>query len=65
MGPKQGHGDPRSHCRYTQGRNISGSFCVNIDPSLTGEEAMTYSESVLLHLELLQNCCSFVKKKDG
>ena len=39
MGPKQGHGDPRSHCGYTQGGNISGSFCVNLDPlSLMGKK---------------------------
>ena len=31
-GAKQSRGDPRSHCRYTQGRNISCSFFVNLDP---------------------------------
>ena len=32
MRAKQSCGDPRSLCRYTQGRNISSSFFVNLDP---------------------------------
>ena len=29
---KQSRGAPKSLCRYTQGRNISCSFFVNLDP---------------------------------
>ena len=32
MKAKQSRGNPKSHCRYTQGRNISSYFFVNLDP---------------------------------
>ena len=32
MRAKQSCGEPKSLCRYTQGRNISSSFFVNLDP---------------------------------
>ena len=31
-GPNMSCAHPRSLCRYTQGRNISCSFCVILDP---------------------------------
>ena len=56
--PKQGRGDPRSHCGYTQGRNISGSFCVNLDPYHLQAKKLWYIHKVLRsrgYLVLLQN----------
>ena len=59
QGPNMSRGDPRSLCRYTQGRNRSCSFFVILDPC----PCQKIPRLTRTAAELLQNYCSFVQKK--
>ena len=53
-------GDPRSLCRYTQGRNISCSFFVILDPCPLQGEKLWYVMRVYLDPEIDSYCCGTI-----
>ena len=57
MRAKQSCGDPRSLCRYTQGRKISSSFFVHLDPCRGKGKKPWYSLRVYLVPEIDSYCC--------
>ena len=56
MRAKHSRGDPRSLCRYTQGRNISSYFFVNIDPCPGQGKKLWYVLRVYLDPEIDSYC---------
>ena len=57
MRAKQSRGDPRSLRRYTQGRDISSSFFVNLDPCPAQRKKRWYVLRVYLDPEIDSYCC--------
>ena len=68
MRAKQSRGDPGLLCRYTQGRNISSSFFVNLDPCRGKGKKLWYVLRVYLDPEIDWYCCRTIatslKKKE-
>ena len=54
---KQGRGGHTSHFRYTQGRNISSSFCVSHDPCHGQGKELCCVLRVYLDPEITSYCC--------
>ena len=69
MRAKQICGDPRSLCRYAQGRNLSSSFFVNLDPCPGQGKKLWYVLRVYLDPEIDSYCCRTIaaspQKKGG
>ena len=60
MRAKQSRGDPRLLCRYTQGRNISSSFFVNLDPCPVQGKKLWYVLRVYFDPQIDSYCCKTI-----
>ena len=60
MRAEQSCGDPRSLCGYTQGRNISSSFFVNLDPCLGQGKKLWYVLRLYLDPEIDSYRCKTI-----